>query len=107
MIQFKEKDLEVKKDRLPNKEERKEIKKLEEEAQKNKTVLRDLCLEFFNEKLAVLDIPFYQVEEHVPVLIRTLFSMNKSMSKEFEVFLEAKKNLEETNISELKRNEKL
>lgn len=103
MIKFEQSDFKVKKETLPSKQERKDNKQKEDEAQINKEQLRILTTEFINDKIIPLNIPMYQIEEHIPILIKTLLNINKTMSTKFKAFLDAKSELENTNINEFER----
>jgi len=69
--------------------------------QANAKVVQELCISFFNEKLAKLDIPMYLVEEVTRSSMNVLFSVHKSKSKQNAAFLQAKALLEETSIKDL------
>lgn len=103
MIKFEQSDFNVKKEVLSTKAERKEAKIREEQSQANKNKLRELATEFFNNEIVPLDIPLYEIEEHLPTLLRTLININKAMSTKFKTFLDAKKDLEEISINQLEK----
>ena len=107
MIKLNEKNLKYTETPLPTKAERKAEKLEQDVAQKNKEVMMKICEEFINDKIAPLDIPLYQVEEHIPILIKSLFGIIKSHSTSFAEYLKAKSKLEDTTMLNLEENEEL
>lgn len=99
------KDLEYK-EKLPTKEERKAAQAQQEKDKADVQILKNLCLEFLNDKLLTLDIPVFLVEEMVPQLLTAQIKIHKAKSAKYEDYIKAKSAWEEESIKDIKYVEK-
>jgi len=94
------KDMEVK-EKLPTKEERKKEQEQRDKDNADIKALKELLMEFVNEKILPLDIPISTVEEVLTSMVKPLLTIHKAKSRQFANYLKAKKELEMTPINKL------
>lgn len=103
---LKPQDLEPQ-NKLPSKDERKAMKAQQEKDAADVQILKNLCLEFLNDKLLSLDIPVFLVEEMVPQVLTAQIKIHKAKSVKYAQYIKAKSAWEEESIKDIKYVEKL
>lgn len=96
-----QKDLQPRPERIPNKQERKDAQRLNEQYGKNLEELKELCLPFFNEKILPLNMPMGFLEEKLPDIFKMFLVIKRCNSKEFKAFMKLQRKSQETNINAL------
>lgn len=81
--------------------ERDQRKELQKKAEHYSQEMKDLVMEFFNEKIIPSDIPISLVEEYMMNYFRASLAIYKSKTEQFKKYMEARDALDLTPIKDL------
>lgn len=104
MINFSFEELnKTKKDVLPTKQERKEKNKLKEQIERDRIRIGQIVSKFYNEEIAPLNLPIWQVKEDVPQALKSIIDVAITSSTLYREELKFKRNNENIKYCDLQK----